>query len=112
MLEIADISEDIVRSNNNNAGGAQYLIKNVTPELMDEVVEMSHKLWIEMSAVNEAKDYGDDYPLQIWTAEMWAMLWVPWKKGIMTAVAKDLDFCWATDLKKNGMTYLYITTQG
>lgn len=99
MLEIADISEDIVRSNNNNAGGAQYLMKNVTPELMDEVVEMSHKLWIEMSAVNEAKDYGDDYPLQIWTAEMWAMLWVPWKKGIMTAVAKDLDFCWATDPK-------------
>lgn len=99
MLEVADISEDIVKSNNSNAGGAQYLMKNVTAELMDEVVEMSHNLWIEMTAFNKAKNYGDDYALQIWTAEMWAMLWVPWKKGIMTAVSKDLDFCWATDPK-------------
>lgn len=99
MLEVAGISEDIVRSNNNNAGGAQYLMKNVTPELMDEVVEVSHKLWIDISELNKVKDYGDDFPIQIWTAEMWAMLWVPWKKGIMTAVSDSLNFCWATDPK-------------
>lgn len=98
MLETADISEDIVRNNVKNCGGAQYLMKNITPEMMDEVVEMSHNLWKNVTELNKTKTYEDgNYELQIWTAEMWAMLWVPWKRGIMTVCPKALDFCWATD---------------
>lgn len=101
MLDIANISEDIVRGNSRNSGGAQYLMKNVTPELMNEVVEMSHNLYEPIRDLSEEKKKKDPnhYPIQIWTAEMWAMLWVPWKKGIMTICPKALDFCWATDIK-------------
>lgn len=99
MLNIGGISEDVVKSNNSNSGGAQYLMKNVTPEMMDEVVDMSHELWIKVNDYIKDKDHGDIMPIQIWTAEMWAMLWVPWKRDIMTVCAKDLDFCWATDPK-------------
>lgn len=99
MLEIAGINENIVKSMQNASGGAQYLIKNVNAEYWREVVELSHKLYIDISKIsNEKKAKNEDYfPIQIWTAEMWALLWVAWKKGIMTAVAKELDFCWATD---------------
>ena len=99
MLEIADISEDIVKSNQNAAIGAQYLYKNVKADFWREVVDMSHDLYRETSVISKKKKELDpDYhEIQIWTAEMWAMLWVAWKKGIMTCVSKKLDFCWSTD---------------
>lgn len=101
MLDIAGISEAIVKGNSRNSGGAQYLMKDVTPEIMDEVVQMSHDLYLPLRDMGDEKKKKDpDYhPLQIWTAEMWAMLWVPWKRGIMTVCPNELDFCWATDPK-------------
>jgi hypothetical protein len=38
-----------------------------------------------------------DHHLQVWTSEMWAMIWTAWKKGKMTLLHPSLDFCWATD---------------
>ena len=102
MLSIADISEDIVRCNQRNSGGAQYLMKNVDPDMLDEIVQMSHDLYKPVQELSDMKKREDPeyHPIQIWTAEMWAMLWVPWKKGIMTICPKALDFCWATYPKK------------
>lgn len=101
MLESANISEDIVRSNQGGSGGAQYLYKNVKASFWGEVVEMSHNIYRETVEVSRKKKEAnpDHHEIQIWTAEMWAMLWVAWKKGVMTCVSKELDFCWATDLK-------------
>lgn len=99
MLEIAGISEDIVKSNQYAAGGAQYLYKKVKAEFWEEVVEMSQELYIKISEISRIKKEADPsyHEIQIWTAEMWAMLWVAWKQGIMTCVSKKLDFTWATD---------------
>lgn len=88
MCEIADISVELVESNQNNSGGAQKLMKNVTAEYWSEVYEMSNKLYKGMS--NQSTD------LQIWCASMWAELWTAWKKGIDISVPKEFDFCWAT----------------
>jgi len=99
MLKVADINENVVRSNNNNSGGAQYLIKSIEAEYWNEVVELSHKLYSNVTVLNNEKIKKDPnhFPLQIWTAEMWALLWVAWKKGIRTRNSELLDFCWATD---------------
>lgn len=99
MLNVSGMSESVVKSNIGGSGGAQYLFKNVTPEYLDDVIDMSHKLWTEITSLNNKKvqDDPDYHPIQIWTAEMWALLWVAWKKGQMTVVAPELDFCWATD---------------
>ena len=99
MLEVSDISKHLVESNNNNSGGAQYLMKNATPEYFNDVVEMSHNLFLEITKLNEIKLSHDPnhLPLQIWTAEMWAMLWVAWKRGIMTLNHPLLNFCWSVD---------------
>lgn len=99
MLKIAGISEDIVKSMQNASGGAQYLLKKVKSSYWKDVVDMSHDLYKNISVLSEEKQKRDkDYfPIQIWTSEMWAMLWVAWKQGTMTAVPKNLDFCWATD---------------
>ena len=99
MFEIAGISEDVVKSMNNASGGAQYLYKNVKKEFWKDVVDMSHNLYEKISIISNEKKQKDEsyFPIQIWTAEMWAMLWVAWKQGIMTSVHKNLNFCWATD---------------
>lgn len=100
MLKSAEISEDIVRSNQNGSGGAQYLYKNVDANFWKDVVDMSHKIYLDTTEISREKKKLDPsyHEIQIWTAEMWAMLWVAWKRGIMTCVSKQLDFCWATDL--------------
>jgi hypothetical protein len=100
MLGIAGISEHVVKSNNENAGGAQYLFKNVAKEYWEEVVYLSHALYEDISNLNYQKQQEDKnyFPLQIWTAEMWALLWVAWKNGQITLTHPLLNFCWATDL--------------
>ena len=99
MLEIAGISKDLVKSMQGASGGAQYLFKNVKTSYWEEVVNLSHDLFIKMQVISNEKQQRDPdyYPLQIWTCEMWALLWVAWKKGQMTAVSDKLKFSWATD---------------
>ena len=36
------------------------------------------------------------HPLQIWCADMWAVLWNGWKMGKQTICHPDLEFAWAT----------------
>jgi hypothetical protein len=99
MLDIAGISEDIVKSMQNASGGAQYLLKNVKASFWSDVVEMSHNLYRSISNISKIKKqkYPEYHEIQIWTAEMWAMLWVAWKRGQMTSVSENLSFSWATD---------------
>jgi hypothetical protein len=99
MLEIGGISEELVKSNQENAGGAQYLYKKVPATFWKDVVDMSHELYIKISEISKKKKELDPshHEIQIWTAEMWAMLWVAWKQGIVTRVSDDLVFSWATD---------------
>lgn len=99
MIKIADIPEQTLIDNNLNSGGAQYLIKNIDAEYWNEVVELSHKLYSNITELNnkKVKENPNHFPLQIWTAEMWALLWIAWKRGIQTKTPELLDFCWATD---------------
>jgi len=99
MLEIADISEHVIRSNNAQSGGAQYLIKSVDTIFWKEVEDLSHRLHQGITHLYSTKPPEKDgqYHLQVWTSEMWAMIWAAWKRGTMTLVHPSLDFCWATD---------------
>lgn len=100
MLEVANINEHVLIKNNSNSGGAQYLIKNIDALYWKEVEDLSHRLHIEILDLYSKKppeEEGGTYNLQIWTAEMWAMIWIAWKRGIMTLTHPKLDFCWATD---------------
>lgn len=40
------------------------------------------------------------HELQIWCADMWAILWGAWKRGYNTHIIPELTFTWATDLIK------------
>lgn len=96
MCDVVGIDVELVKTNQLNSGGGQYLIKNTTFEVWD-------KIYLDCAPLyNQMLDYQRRFPInpgqiQFWTAEMWSTLWNLWKFGIKTKVVKDLDFSWATD---------------
>jgi hypothetical protein len=103
MCEIIGIDRSIPILNNNNSGGAQYIVKNITYEFWDKVEKDSISLYRYFESVEPLYQpkFENDYPIQKWTAGMWSFLWNSWLFGNDVIVDKRLDFCWAPDPIKN-----------
>jgi hypothetical protein len=99
MCEIIDIDKSIPEKWNNHSGGAQYILKGIDYTFWEKVETDSEKLFVEMTEYNNdiKKDNPLYHELQIWCADMWALLWNGWKAGHVTKVVEELNFCWATD---------------
>lgn len=95
MCNIVDIDPKIVEANDENAGGAQVIMKNINSEYWNKVYHDSEKLYEHM--IRTKNKYNPKHPIQAWTADMWAILWNAWYFGHETKIHKDLDFSWATD---------------
>lgn len=95
MCDIVGIDTKIVENNDSNAGGAQYLLKNTTPEFWEKVEKDSVSLYLHMR--DTSKKYSPNSPIQAWTSDMWALLWNAWLFGHETKIIKRFDFSWATD---------------
>ena len=96
MVEVIGIDVNTVKTNQENSGGGQYLIKNSNCELWDKIYKDSTKLYEQMLS------YQKRYPInpgqiQFWTAEMWSLLWNLWLYGNETKITDELSFSWATD---------------
>ena len=96
MCNTVRIKRDVVERNQENSGGAQKLMKNVTSEYWESVYNTSIELYAALKEVAHFKRDTDPHGIQIWTASMWAELWTAWKMGFETRVPKEFDFCWAT----------------
>ena len=113
MCKIVNIDKQIVKDNELNAIGAQYLMKGLTYEFWDNVERDSERLFKEITELNNEKiqldrhTMGPDevrqpyHPLQIWCADMWSVLWNGWKLGKETICHKDLEFSWATSTESD-----------
>jgi hypothetical protein len=94
MCDVLDIDYELVIKNENNSGGAQYLLKNIDTEFWKECEVKCETLYTYLS--NYEKKYPIIKPIQKWTVDMWVILWLYWKKGFRTLIHKELDFSWAT----------------
>lgn len=99
MCDVIGIFKDEVRLRQGQSGGAQYLMKGVDFAFFNQVEKDAEKLYKEISELNHKKKQADPthHELQIWCADMWALLWNAWKRGYNTNVIKEMDFTWATD---------------
>lgn len=96
MADVVGIKVGLIKKNQENSGGGQYLIKNTDHRLWYKIYEDSTPLY------NQMLSYQKRFPInpgqiQFWTAEMWSLLWNLWSNGNKTKVVKDLEFSWATD---------------
>lgn len=97
MCNLVGIHPAIVKINDNNVGGAQYIMKNVTSRFWDSVRFYSNSLYDYFNSI--------DSDIQKWTAGMWAMLWTAWKQEQDIRVHPYLGFAWATDTWPKWDTY-------
>lgn len=99
MCEIVEIPEIIPKLMNSNSGGAQYILKNINAEYWEKVENDCEQLFYQITQLNNQKKAADPshHELQIWCADMWAVLWNGWLLGNETKVVSELNFSWGSD---------------
>jgi hypothetical protein len=103
MCDIVGIHPAIIRANEKNSIGAQYIMKGLTYYYWDKVERESELLFKDVSELNQKKKELDPshHELQIWCADMWAVLWNGWKLRNQTICHPNLDFSWATSSEED-----------
>lgn len=103
MCEIVDISPKVIEDNELNCIGAQYVLKGITHEFWTNVFNHSEQLFKDITALNitKKKESPSYHELQIWCADMWALLWNLWKEGKQTIPDSELAFSWATSTEQD-----------
>ena len=98
MCEVMELPEKVIELNNSGTIGAQYLMKNVTSEYWARVEKDSEDLFVRVNNLNaQLKAKNPTYhELQIWCADMFAVLWGAWRMGFKTISDPAFDFSWAS----------------
>lgn len=96
MASVIGIETELIKTNQDNSGGGQYIIKNTDYKIWQKIYEDCTPLYKQML------NYQRRFPInlgqiQFWTAEMWSLLWNLWLFGYQTKITSLLDFSWATD---------------
>jgi len=94
MTNIVNVSKEYVALNEKDSGGAQYLIKNIPAEFWKKVYYDSENLFRMVN--DQIKKDNPPHALQIWCADMWAVLWNLWFFNGIVRVSDKLSFSWAT----------------
>lgn len=99
LADLVGINSEMIANGNANAGGAQYLLKHIDYTFWEDVEDFCVKIRrYLMLEVNKKYFRTENDGFQSWTADMWAVNYALWKRGIETVVTPKLDFSWATDL--------------
>lgn len=98
MCEIVGIDEQVVKDNELNSIGAQYLMKDIDAQFWANVEKDCERLYRDITILNNAKKAKNPeyHELQIWCSDMWSVLWNGWKLGKETICHTDLEFSWGT----------------
>jgi hypothetical protein len=101
MCNIVKMNPIIPKLMNSNSGGAQYIMKNIDADYWEKVEKDCEQLFYKITQLNNYKKSLDPthHELQIWCADMWAVLWNGWLLGNETKVVPEMNFSWATDTK-------------
>jgi len=99
MVRIMNIEPQLVIDNEENTGGAQYILKGIDAFYWARVENDCKNLYKAITKLNNQKKQIEPtyHELQIWCADMWAVLWNVWKDGKETRITDDLDFMFATN---------------
>ena len=102
MCEIMEIDEKVIEDNEMNGIGAQYILKDISSKFWENVENDSEKLYKNITELNKVKKRNEPtyHEIQIWCADMWAVLWNGWKMGKKTLHHPNMEFSWGTSSDK------------
>ena len=98
MCDIMKMDESLIEAKENNAIGAQYLMKGVDTAYWERVEYDCEQLFKQITDLNNQKKALEPsyHELQIWCADMWAVLWGAWRLGYETLCHQNFEFSWGT----------------
>jgi len=115
MCDIMEIPKELVKENELNCIGAQYIMKGLDYDYWNWVEIKSDRMFKEITDLNNEKialdrahTHSPDSPprvpyheIQIWCSDMWAVLWKGWLMGKKTITHPNFDFSWGTSSKED-----------
>ncbi|MDR2274033.1 MAG: hypothetical protein LBF27_24215 [Sphingobacterium sp.] len=104
MLNVVGLSKEKLMQEDNQTGGAQYILKKITSAFWEKVERDSEDLYTVMIDFN-LKLWQKDYPstkefrskkrgIQAWCADMWAVLWNLWLMDKNVEIHPEMEFSW------------------
>jgi len=94
---IIGITREIAEANNDNSGGAQYLLKGVDANFWAKVMNDCIIIRRYLQHINKQFFASEEKGFQSWCADMWAVLWNLWMKKLETKNIPEMEFSWASD---------------
>jgi hypothetical protein len=101
--KFAGLAISDIKAENDNTGGAQYLLKNMNFKFFSECIDLCLKIRIFFQTINQEFFPGttriekENNGIQSFCADMWAIQWNLWRHKLPTSTPKWMDFAWATD---------------
>ena len=98
MADIVNVNKQYIIEQEANSGGAQYILKNIPTEFWKKVYYDSESLFRLITHQIDEDKAADPkiHELQIWCADMWAVLWNLWFWDKQVLVTDKMSFSWAT----------------
>jgi len=104
MLGIVGLTKEKLIQENEETGGAQYILKGITADFWEKVEVDSENLYVAMTDFNR-KLWEKEYPeekdfrskkrgIQAWCADMWAVLWNLWLEDKPVQIHSEMEFSW------------------
>jgi hypothetical protein len=91
------ISREIAEKYKLNSGGAQYLLKNIDWQFWDKCITDCLHIRSYLRAINTEFFENENKGFQSWCADMWAVLWNIWGRGMDSKIVPEMDFSWSSD---------------
>lgn len=95
--KIVGITKKDIEDNNENSGGAQYILNGVNAPFWSDMISDCMNIYHYLGSVNREFFESEDKGIQRWCTDMFCLLWGLWRRGIKTEVSPELDFAWSTD---------------
>lgn len=102
LAEIGGVSVETIKSYDGNTGGAQYILKNIDYKFWQEVEHSCLAIrkslaYMVHGSINQRYFNSENEGFQSWCADMWAVNFALWKRGLKTSTTPLLDFSWVHD---------------
>ena len=97
VCQLVGISREIAEKNNNNSGGAQYLLKNIDSSFWTKVLGDCIKIRVFLQDINKEFFESENKGFQSWVADMLSVLWNLWFREKEVKVIEEMDFAWSSD---------------
>jgi len=97
LANIVGIDSSIIRDNNLNTGGVQYILKNIPADFWGKVQEDCISIRMYLMNLNRKFFASESKGYQSWCSDLFSVQYNLWKYGKETKVVKEMDFSWAPD---------------